>query len=113
MFEVGPRDGLQNEPEVLPPGVRAELVRRLVAAGISSVEVASFVDPRRVPQMAAAEEVVSQLERRPGVVYAGLALNERGYDRLAEAGLDPGWEEPKYTERVRVVKTRRAGGPAP
>src|SRR5439155_354962 len=62
--------------------------RRLVAAGISSVEVASFVDPRRVPQMAAAEEVVSQLERRPGVVYAGLALNERGYDRLAEAGLD-------------------------
>jgi len=88
VFEVGPRDGLQNEPEVLPPGVRAELVRRLVAAGISSVEVASFVDPRRVPQMAAAEEVVSQLERRPGVVYAGLALNERGYDRLAEAGLD-------------------------
>ena len=88
VFEVGPRDGLQNEPEVLPPGVRAELVRRLVAAGISSVEVASFVDPRRVPQMAAAEEVVSQLERRPEVVYAGLALNERGYDRLAEAGLD-------------------------
>ena len=88
VFEVGPRDGLQNEPEVLTPGVRAELVRRLVAAGISSVEVASFVDPRRVPQMAAAEEVVSQLERRPGVVYAGLALNERGYDRLAEAGLD-------------------------
>ncbi|TML20852.1 MAG: hydroxymethylglutaryl-CoA lyase, partial [Actinobacteria bacterium] len=88
VFEVGPRDGLQNEPEVHPPGVRAELVRRLVAAGISSVEVASFVDPRRVPQMAAAEEVVSQLERRPGVVYAGLALNERGYDRLAEAGLD-------------------------
>ena len=88
VFEVGPRDGLQNEPEVHPPQVRSELVRRLVAAGISSVEVASFVDPRRVPQMAAAEEVVSQLERRPGVVYAGLALNERGYDRLAEAGLD-------------------------
>jgi (R)-citramalyl-CoA lyase len=88
VVEVGPRDGLQNEPDVLAPDVRAELVARLVAAGTPAVEVASFVDPRRVPQMAGAEEVVAGLEPVDGVVYAGLALNERGYDRLAAAGLD-------------------------
>jgi hydroxymethylglutaryl-CoA lyase/(R)-citramalyl-CoA lyase len=87
VVDVGPRDGLQNEPDVLSPQVRAELVDRLVRAGLSAVEVASFVDPRRVPQMAGAEEVVGALERVEGVVYAGLALNERGYDRLAAAGL--------------------------
>ena len=86
--EVGPRDGLQNEPEVLSPSVRAELVERLAGAGIREVEVASFVDPRRVPQMAGAEEVVGGLERRPNVVYAGLALSERGYERLHAARLD-------------------------
>ena len=88
VYEVGPRDGLQNEPDVLAPDVRAELIRRLVAAGVPAVEVASFVDPRRVPQMAGAEDVVAALERAPGVVYAGLVLNERGFDRLAGAGLD-------------------------
>jgi isopropylmalate/homocitrate/citramalate synthase len=87
VVDVGPRDGLQNEPDVLSPQVRVELVERLVRAGLSAVEVASFVDPRRVPQMAGAEEVVDALERLEGVVYAGLALNERGYDRLAAAGL--------------------------
>ena len=88
VVDVGPRDGLQNEPEVLEPEVRAELAGRIAKAGVSAVEVASFVDPRRVPQMAGAEEVVAGLERVDGVVYAGLALNERGYDRLAAAGLD-------------------------
>jgi isopropylmalate/homocitrate/citramalate synthase len=88
VYEVGPRDGLQNEPDVLATEVRAELVRRLVAAGVRAVEVVSFVDPRRVPQMAGAEDVVAVLERAPGVAYAGLALNERGFDRLAKAGLD-------------------------
>jgi isopropylmalate/homocitrate/citramalate synthase len=88
VFEVGPRDGLQNEPDVLAPEVRAELIARLVRTGVRAVEVASFVDPRRVPQMAGAEEVVAALKHEPGVVYAGLALNDRGYERLAEAGLD-------------------------
>lgn len=88
VYEVGPRDGLQNEPEVLAPEVRAELVRRLVATGVHAVEVASFVDPRRVPQMAGAEEVVAALDRTPGVVYAGLVLNERGFERLVAAQLD-------------------------
>jgi (R)-citramalyl-CoA lyase len=86
--EVGPRDGLQNEPDVLSPETRADLVERLVASGITSIEVASFVKAERVPQMAGAEEVVDALERRPGTTYAGLALNERGYERLRAAGLD-------------------------
>jgi hydroxymethylglutaryl-CoA lyase/(R)-citramalyl-CoA lyase len=86
--DVGPRDGLQNEPEVLAPAVRAELIRRLVACGLPLVEVASFVDPRRVPQMGGAEEVVEGVAGGNGVaVLAGLALNERGYERLAAAGL--------------------------
>jgi isopropylmalate/homocitrate/citramalate synthase len=88
VVEVGPRDGLQNEPDVLPPETRARLVERLVEAGVAEIEVASFVDPRRVPQMAGAEEVVAAVERAEEVVYAGLALNERGYDRLLAAGLD-------------------------
>ncbi len=86
--EVGPRDGLQNEQEVLPPETRAELVGRLSAAGLKRIEAASFVNPERVPQMAGAEEVVAALDRRDGVVYSGLALNERGYDRLRATGLD-------------------------
>jgi hydroxymethylglutaryl-CoA lyase/(R)-citramalyl-CoA lyase len=88
VVDVGPRDGLQNEPEVLAPEVRAQLVERLVGAGLPAVEAASFVDPQRVPQMAGAEEVVGAIARVDGVVYAGLALNERGYDRLLAAGLD-------------------------
>jgi hydroxymethylglutaryl-CoA lyase/(R)-citramalyl-CoA lyase len=86
--DVGPRDGLQNDPRIVEPAVRAELVNRLVAAGLPRVEAVSFVSPSRVPQMAGAEEVVAGIERRPGVLYAGLALNEKGYDRLAATGLD-------------------------
>ncbi|HZO98463.1 MAG TPA: hydroxymethylglutaryl-CoA lyase [Gaiellaceae bacterium] len=86
--DVGPRDGLQNEATRLEPAVRAELVNRLAAAGLPRIETVSFVNPERVPQMAGAEEVVAGIEREPGVVYAGLALNERGYDRLAATGLD-------------------------
>src|SRR3990172_5745933 len=80
--DVAPRDGLQNDPKILEPAVRAELVNRLAGAGLPRIEAVSFVSPARVPQMAGAEEVVAAIERRPGVVYAGLALNERGYDRL-------------------------------
>jgi isopropylmalate/homocitrate/citramalate synthase len=86
--DVGPRDGLQNEDKHLDPETRAELVNRLAAAGLPRIEAVSFVNPARVPQMAGAEEVVAQISRREGVVYAGLVLNERGYDRLAESGLD-------------------------
>jgi (R)-citramalyl-CoA lyase len=88
VYDVGPRDGLQNEPEILGVEVRAELVRRLVGAGLPAVELASFVDPRRVPQMAGAEDVVAAVGSLPALVRAGLALNERGYERLVATGLD-------------------------
>jgi isopropylmalate/homocitrate/citramalate synthase len=86
--DVGPRDGLQNEPDVLAPATRAELVNRLAAAGLPRVEAASFVDPDRVPQMAGAEEVVAGIEPRPGTEYSGLVLNEPGYERLRATQLD-------------------------
>jgi hydroxymethylglutaryl-CoA lyase/(R)-citramalyl-CoA lyase len=86
--DVGPRDGLQNEEKHLDPETRAELVNRLADAGLPRIEAVSFVNPARVPQMAGAEEVVAGIERRDGVAYAGLVLNERGYDRLAATRLD-------------------------
>ncbi len=86
--DVGPRDGLQNEERQLDPATRGELVNRLAAAGVPRIEAVSFVNPARVPQMAGAEEVVAGIERRDCVVYAGLALNEKGYDRLAATDLD-------------------------
>jgi isopropylmalate/homocitrate/citramalate synthase len=86
--DVGPRDGLQNEQDVLSPEIRAELVNRLAAAGLPVVEAVSFVSSERVPQMAGAEQVVEGIERSEGTVYAGLALNEKGYDRLRAAPLD-------------------------
>jgi isopropylmalate/homocitrate/citramalate synthase len=86
--DVGPRDGLQNEAKTLPPSVRAELCDRLAAAGLKRIEAASFVNPKLVPQMGGAEEVMAGLHRKPGVVYAGLILNEKGYDRALQAGVD-------------------------
>jgi (R)-citramalyl-CoA lyase len=88
VVEVGPRDGLQNEDKMLALQVRAELCDRLAAAGILRIEAASFVNPKRVPQMAGAEEVMAAIDRRPGTSYAGLVLNERGYERAVEAGVD-------------------------
>lgn len=86
--DVAARDGLQNEAKTLAPEVRAELVNRLAAAGVPRIEAVSFVSPARVPQMAGAEEVVAAIEREDGVVYAGLVLNEKGYDRLQASGLE-------------------------
>jgi isopropylmalate/homocitrate/citramalate synthase len=88
LCDVGPRDGLQNEHETLEPAVRADLVNRLAAARLPRVEAVSFVRAERVPQMAGAEEVVAGIERRAGTEYSGLVLNEQGYERFAEAGLD-------------------------
>jgi hydroxymethylglutaryl-CoA lyase/(R)-citramalyl-CoA lyase len=86
--DVGPRDGLQNDAKILDAATRAELVNRLAAAGVPRIEAVSFVNPARVPQMADAEDVVAGIEKRDGVVYAGLALNDKGYDRLRETALD-------------------------
>jgi isopropylmalate/homocitrate/citramalate synthase len=86
--DVGPRDGLQNEAKTLEPTERAELCDRLAAAGLKRIEAASFVNPKLVPPMAGAEEVMAALHRRPGTTYAGLVLNEKGYERAIAAGVD-------------------------
>src|SRR5215203_4940691 len=88
IVDVGPRDGLQNEDTTLSPEVRSELCEKLAAAGVPRVEAASFVNPKRVPQMAGAEKVMAAIDRRPGTSYAGLVLNEKGYERAVEAGVD-------------------------
>src|SRR5438105_1754405 len=87
LCDVGPRDGLQNEPDTLAPAVRAELVNKLAAAGLPRIEAVSFVRDDRVPQMAGAEDVVVAIERGTAEL-SGLVLNERGYERFAATGLD-------------------------
>ena len=87
IVEVGPRDGLQNEATVLSVEDRIELVDRAVAAGARRIEAVSFVNPKRVPQMAGAEEVMAGIKREPGVSFIGLALNRRGLDRALAAGV--------------------------
>jgi isopropylmalate/homocitrate/citramalate synthase len=84
--DVGPRDGLQDDAVTLAPAVRAELCTRLAAAGLARVEAASFVDPRRVPQMAGAEEVFARLPEVAGTIWAALVLNRRGLERALVAG---------------------------
>jgi hydroxymethylglutaryl-CoA lyase len=86
IVEVGPRDGLQSEPEVLSTATKVELIRRLVDAGLTRLEVASFVNPKRVPQMADAEAVLAALPQKQGVQYVGLVLNRKGFDRALAAG---------------------------
>jgi isopropylmalate/homocitrate/citramalate synthase len=88
LCDVGPRDGLQNEAEALPPATRAELVDRLAAAGLRRIEAVSFVRDDRVPQMAGAEDVAEHVHRRDGLELSGLVLNERGWERFAAADLD-------------------------
>ena len=86
IIEVGPRDGLQNESTLLPCATKVEFINRAIAAGIRRIEVASFVNPKRVPQMADAEEVLAALPRRDEVSYIGLVLNRRGFERAQAAG---------------------------
>ncbi|SFU57998.1 hydroxymethylglutaryl-CoA lyase [Alicyclobacillus macrosporangiidus] len=87
LYEVGPRDGLQNEARPVPAEVKVELVDRLAAAGFRSIEVTSFVHPKWIPQLADADEVMRRIERRPGVVYSALVPNERGLERALQAGV--------------------------
>ncbi|CAM3158549.1 hydroxymethylglutaryl-CoA lyase [Williamsia muralis] len=88
LVEVSPRDGLQNEKTVLSVDDKVELINRSVAAGARRIEAVSFANPKRVPQMAGAEEVMAQLPRGNGVSYIGLVLNRRGLDRALAAGVD-------------------------
>ena len=89
MVEVGPRDGLQNEKAVVSTADKAELIRRAIAYGARRIEVASFVNPSRVPQLADAEQLVAMLPDRDDVTYIGLVLNRRGAERaLATRRID-------------------------
>jgi hydroxymethylglutaryl-CoA lyase len=88
IVEVGPRDGLQNEKEILDVGQKAEFIRRLEACGARRIETVSFVNPKRVPQMAGAEEVSAALATDATRSRIGLVLNMRGWDRAVAAGCD-------------------------
>lgn len=88
IVEVSPRDGLQNESVVLSTEDKIELVERAVSAGARRIEVTSFVNPSRVPQMADADELMAALPRHEGVSYAGLVMNHRGLERAMAARVD-------------------------
>lgn len=87
VYEVGPRDGLQNEKTVVPVEVKAEFVRRLVASGLRAVETTSFVHPQWVPQLADAEALLSLLPAHEGIRLPALVPNERGLQRALDAGV--------------------------
>jgi len=87
IYEVGPRDGLQNEPAPVPTDVKVEFVDRLTAAGLPYIEVSSFVHPRWIPQLADAEDVLTRIRRADGVRYAALVPNQRGLERAREVAL--------------------------
>jgi hydroxymethylglutaryl-CoA lyase len=88
VYEVGPRDGLQNEAKVLPTAIKAELISRLAAAGLRTIEATSFVAPRWVPQLGDAAELMSRLDRVVGVRYPVLVPNDIGLDRALAAGAE-------------------------
>ncbi len=87
VYEVGPRDGLQNEPAIVPTEVKAQFIARLAAAGLRVIEATSFVRPERVPQLADAEQLVGALETGSGTRYPVLVPNERGLDRALGRGV--------------------------
>jgi hydroxymethylglutaryl-CoA lyase len=88
IFEVGPRDGLQNESIILPVEQKVELIHRLADAGLRDIEIGSMVHPKWVPQMAATDQVAEAIEKKPGVRYWALVPNMRGLNRAIEVGLE-------------------------
>lgn len=88
LFEVGPRDGLQNEKEIVPTSSKIELIERLVRAGLQKVEATSFVNPKWIPQLADAVDVVEQVQREPGVHYSALVPNLRGFERARQTQIE-------------------------
>ena len=88
LFEVGARDGLQNEKEVVPTNVKVELIERLVDAGVTAVETGSFVSPKWVPQMADTADVMKQLERKEGIIFSVLTPNMKGYEGAVASRAD-------------------------
>jgi hydroxymethylglutaryl-CoA lyase len=87
IVEVGPRDGLQNESEIVQTEAKIQLIHKLAAAGLTRVEASSFVNPRWIPQLSDAEEVLRGISRKEGVTYTALVPNLRGLERARECGL--------------------------
>ncbi len=102
VYEVGPRDGLQAEGTIVPIETKLELIARLAACGLTTIETTSFVSPRWVPQLADADELFRSLDRRPGVRYPVLVPNARGLDRALAAGVDEVAVFVSVTERFAV-----------
>ncbi|WP_366657494.1 hydroxymethylglutaryl-CoA lyase [Fodinicurvata sp. EGI_FJ10296] len=88
IVEVGPRDGLQNEPAAVPTATRVALIGRLADAGLRVIEAGAFVSPKWVPQMADSAQVLAALDRRPGVAYPVLVPNEKGLEAAIAAGVE-------------------------
>ncbi|MFZ5512314.1 MAG: hydroxymethylglutaryl-CoA lyase [Pseudomonadota bacterium] len=88
IVEVGPRDGLQNEKQVVPTAVKVELIERLGRAGLAAIEATAFVSPKWVPQMGDNAEVMARLQRRPGVAYPVLVPNMKGFEQALAAGAE-------------------------
>jgi isopropylmalate/homocitrate/citramalate synthase len=88
LVEVGPRDGLQNEPKMIPTAVKVELIDRLSDAGVQTIETTSFVSPKWIPQLADAAEVYSRIRRRPGTNYTVLVPNITGLKRALKVGVE-------------------------
>lgn len=86
IVEVGPRDGLQSEPGLMPTAAKIEFIEKLIDAGLRRLEVTSFVNPKKVPQMADAEQLLAGLVKRADVRYVGLVLNQKGFERAVAAG---------------------------
>ncbi len=86
IYEVGPRDGLQNEPDAVPTDAKLELVTRLAGTGLRRIEITSFVSPRWTPQLADADELAAAVPQVDGVRYSALVPNEQGYERFRAAG---------------------------
>jgi len=88
VYEVGPRDGLQNEASPIPTDAKLRFIALLADAGLTEIEATSFVSPRAIPQLADADDLMARLDRRPGVRYPVLVPNERGLERAEKAGVD-------------------------
>src|SRR2546425_12563 len=110
IVEVGPRDGLQNEKQIVPTDTKLELIARLADAGLRDIEATSFVSPKRVPQMADHAELMRRLPRRDGVSYPVLTPNLQGFEAALQAG-GPGGAHAGSRERAH--ERRPAGRPLP
>jgi hydroxymethylglutaryl-CoA lyase len=88
IVEVGPRDGLQNEAQLIPAEIKIALIDRLSAAGFKTIEAAAFVSPKSIPQMASSTEVMAAIKRQPGVIYAALVPNLKGLEAAIAASVD-------------------------